>query len=309
MVNITTPLTILGAALPRSGTTSLMTALEHLGYKVFHGSLFFQPSFRMKYASLFYEMADADENGNRTQYKQALDAVVEELSADGYTAILDQPGCWIYQELMEYYPNAKVIHTIRDRNEWSKSMVEMAFSLDVLSWQPPFSLRPNAYRGRAIGRWAKRQLGIRKEEVYEAGVPFNGTNVKEHESSVSYETCAHAYDRYHKKVRNTVPPEKLIEYNVKDGWAPLCQHFLPENMPCPTKPFPHANSKDAGFLLDWKIKLKIKIALYKLHPMLVQDWLVSVIMWTQKNWRAMISALLSAFGLSYVLLKDKRYQS
>ena len=157
MVNITTPLTIIGAALPRTGTTSLKTALEQLGHKVFHGSIAFQPG-AIKYVPLFYEVARADETENPTQYRQALDAVVEELSADGFTAILDQPGCWIYRELLEYYyPNAKILHTVRDQNAWAKSMVETAFSMDLLAWQPPFSLQPNAYMGRAIGRWAKQR--------------------------------------------------------------------------------------------------------------------------------------------------------
>jgi hypothetical protein len=74
--------------------------------------------------------------------RKALDAFVEELSQDGFTAILDQPGCFIYEDLMEYYPQAKVLNTKRSRDSWAKSMVEMAYNLDLLSWQPPYSIRP-----------------------------------------------------------------------------------------------------------------------------------------------------------------------
>ncbi len=39
----------------------------------------------------------------------------------GYGACLDFPSCNYYKELMKKYPNAKVILTIRDENNWIKS--------------------------------------------------------------------------------------------------------------------------------------------------------------------------------------------
>jgi hypothetical protein len=139
MVNITTPLLIIGAALPRTGTMSLMAALEDLGYKVYHGTTGFQNT---KWRDLWYQLVKADMAINDDGKRKAFYALVEELSQDGFTAILDQPGCFIYQDSMEYYPQAKVLNTKRLRDSWAKSMVEMAYNLDLLSWQPPYSIRP-----------------------------------------------------------------------------------------------------------------------------------------------------------------------
>ena len=40
------------------------------------------------------------------------------------------------------------------------------------------------------------------------------------------------------QVRVFVPPEQLLIFDVKEGWAPLC-HFL--ELPVPDIPFPNIN--------------------------------------------------------------------
>ena len=42
------------------------------------------------------------------------------------------------------------------------------------------------------------------------------------------------------RVKSTVPPEKLLVFDVKEGWEPLCK-FL--NKPVPNEPFPNINDK------------------------------------------------------------------
>lgn len=39
-------------------------------------------------------------------------------------------------------------------------------------------------------------------------------------------------------IRGLVPKQRLLEWSVEDGWAPLCT-FL--GKPVPDEPFPHAN--------------------------------------------------------------------
>jgi len=260
-----------------------MAALERLGYKVWHGT---------KWSPIWFEISAAGVAGNATRYKTALDEFVQELSIDGYDAILDQPGAYIYEDLMEYYPEAKVLNTVRDRDSWSRSMVEMAFSLDLLVWQPPHSLVEHREKGRIYGYWMKQQLGIQDDEIFHEGVPFKGSNFMETKSSVSLATCAAAYDRYQKKVRATVPPDRLVVYSVKDGWGPLCRHFSKDGE-CPEEAFPSVNSKEAGFLHDWKLELQTKIDLYKIHPMLARDWLVAFILYVLQR-RAILATVVVA---------------
>jgi hypothetical protein len=50
-----------------------------------------------------------------------------------------------------------------------------------------------------------------------------------------------AYRRRTDEVRAVIPPERLLVFDVAEGWAPLCR-FL--DVQAPTLPFPHANSTD-----------------------------------------------------------------
>lgn len=55
-----------------------------------------------------------------------------------------------------------------------------------------------------------------------------------------------SYERHNQHIRDTIPPSHLLEYNVRDGWEPLCQ-FLEIN-DCPSNndvPFPKTNSSRA----------------------------------------------------------------
>ena len=48
------------------------------------------------------------------------------------------------------------------------------------------------------------------------------------------------YEDWYAHVKRTVPKEQLLEFNVKQGWEPLCK-FL--GKPVPNKPFPRFNDK------------------------------------------------------------------
>ena len=138
MVNITTPLLIIGAALPRTSTTSTKMALEQLGYKVLHAL-----SSSKTIQDLWNRTAVADFHGHVDERQALMDQLVEQMSAEGFNATLDQPSCFFYQDFMEYYPDAKVLNTQRTTpRKWAQSMVETAYAMDVLAYKPPYNLSP-----------------------------------------------------------------------------------------------------------------------------------------------------------------------
>lgn len=55
-----------------------------------------------------------------------------------------------------------------------------------------------------------------------------------------------AYLDWNEEVRRNVPSERLLVFNVKEGWAPLCR-FLGKEIP--DVPFPHAN--DSVVVHQW----------------------------------------------------------
>jgi len=204
---------------------------------------------------------------NETGRKDLLDAFVDLLSRDGFNATLDQPSCFVYKELMQYYPDAKVLLTQRDASSWARSMVEMAYSVDIILYQPPFNFHPDRVVG-PFGNWSKAQLGIRREEVHMDGIK-DSDNPLERKSSMSLAICKRAYNDYQNKVIQDVPSHKLVQYSVKDGWKPLCDSFLPHGQSCPShEAFPRTNTAETSFLLAWKREAQIRTIMYRIHPWL-----------------------------------------
>eukprot|EP00567_Pseudictyota_dubia_P014689 CAMPEP_0197457842 /NCGR_PEP_ID=MMETSP1175-20131217/47213_1 /TAXON_ID=1003142 /ORGANISM="Triceratium dubium, Strain CCMP147" /LENGTH=245 /DNA_ID=CAMNT_0042992319 /DNA_START=65 /DNA_END=802 /DNA_ORIENTATION=+ len=240
------------------------------------------------------EVAKAEDAASR---REAMDRFVERMSAEGFNATLDQPPCFLYRELMEYYPEAKVLRTERDASAWARSMVHMVYSIDLLSYQPPYNFVWNRIDS-PFGYWAKKRLGYSDDEIHPRGVPFNGTNSVETKSSISLHSCEAAYHRYQREVESAVQQERLVSYSVKQGWEPLCEHFLRPGTECPKdEPFPRMNSGSDGFLLDWTKKMEIRVGLHKLHPALAgQVWLVRAIAWVLKKRRILSNKIRRAFG-------------
>jgi hypothetical protein len=54
-----------------------------------------------------------------------------------------------------------------------------------------------------------------------------------------------AYDAWNERMQAIIPPDRLLVFNVKDGYKPLCQ-FL--GVPEPAQKFPHEN--DTAFLIS-----------------------------------------------------------
>lgn len=46
---------------------------------------------------------------------------------------------------------------------------------------------------------------------------------------------------HYERIRNATPKDRLLEWEITQGWEPLCK-FL--NLPVPDEPFPRANDSD-----------------------------------------------------------------
>jgi len=131
----------------------------------------------------------------------------------GYNSTVDWPNATFYAELAQAYPDAKVIHTERDPEAWFKSTQATIFS-DTISGDPssPFA-----------GMFEKviRRL-------------FDG-RMHDHDHLIE------VYNRHNAQVRATIPAERLLVYEVVQGWDPLCA-FL--GVPVPEAPMPKVNSTE-----------------------------------------------------------------
>jgi hypothetical protein len=74
---------------------------------------------------------------------------------------------------------------------------------------------------------------------------FIGELVWERDFGGRFEEREHTieiFERHNEEVKQRVPPERLLVYEVKEGWGPLCD-FL--GVEVPDRPFPHLNDTEA----------------------------------------------------------------
>lgn len=91
-----------------------------------------------------------------------------------------------------------------------------------------------------------------------------------------------AYLDHYDRINRLVPPERLLNFNVAEGWEPLCK-FLGKEIPA--TPFPNVNNTNQ-FLAErrrrwWSI---LTIMLVKVSVPLVAVAAASWWLWSRKVW-------------------------
>ena len=208
---------LIGAGLPRTGTLTQKLAFESLGLA---------PCYH-------WVNVLADLPTQMPLWNRALDgeAPWDEVFA-GQRSSTDWPGGYFYRELMEAYPDAKVLLSVRDVESWEPSfretIVNMSFGESVM---------PLVSRARAqIDPTWESYLALVDRMFWGP----QGTFANGHEPQQLIEQM-HAHNE---QVKRTVPPERLLVWKVTDGWEPLCE-FL--GVAVPDEPLPDANDR-ATFL-------------------------------------------------------------
>ena len=203
---------VIGAGFGRTGTVSLKAALEELG---------FGPCYHMFEVLGHPEHADFWETAWRG----------EPVDWDGvlgdYEASVDWPACTFYEELMERYPEAKVLLSMRDPERWYESARNTIYELTMLSTRSVFSRLGLALASLIrFGTFTTRPLEMADEIIWQ------GTFEGKFEDKLY---AMEVFERHNEEVERRVPKERLLVYEVKEGWGPLCE-FL--GVEAPAKPFP-----------------------------------------------------------------------
>mgnify|MGYP000488213412 FL=1 len=201
----------------RTGTRSLKYALEHITG---------QPSYHMQ--NILLNKQDAKKWHNSI-FKQNEKFDWEDIYK-GYGACLDFPSCNYYKELMDYYPDAKVILTVRDSESWIKSwnvlnnQVLKSFTFRFLAKIPRTSF--------------KLQKDIHNKMILGSDGAF--------QDAKSDEERMKKFEEWNKSVIKYVPKDRLLVFQVKEGWDPLCKFLNVEN---PDMPFFYKNkTKNMGHM-------------------------------------------------------------
>ncbi len=195
---------VIGAGFGRTGTLSLKRALEELG---------FGPTYHMqevmRQPSHVQQWLDFADTGNADW-----DALFAKFGSG-----VDYPVSCVWEELAAHYPDAKVILSVRDPERWWDST-----NSTIYGFRSAFS----PWFQRAVP--TTRRFVEMVERLVWQGV-FEGQFAdREHAVGI--------FNRHIEHVRSTCPPERLLVFNVAEGWEPLCE-FL--QVPVPDRPFPHLN--------------------------------------------------------------------
>ncbi len=216
-------LQVIGCGMSRTGTNSFTAALEILLQgPAYHGgqALFTRGESHLK---RWIEIIRHTPIQTAQDEKIVKDGLKEQL--EGYVACTDSPTIHFVEELMEMYPNATVICTVRDADDWWRSMepvirnANMGF-LGFVFWPLP-ALRHWTTYAEAMGQG-------RYGELY---------------NQEGNTTCVRrTYDYHMEYLQRVVPKGKLHIVEVKDGWEPLCKAL---GKPIPDVPFPRINDAKA----------------------------------------------------------------
>jgi hypothetical protein len=195
---------VIGAGLGRTGTMSLKLALEHLlGGPCYHMIELF--AHLKEHTPLWLAAA----RGEKVDWDKVF---------KGYVAAVDEPASIMWRELMDYYPDALVILSVRDPGSWWKSA--NATILKVKQ-EPPPTEPPESVA------WHEMVMELYKH-VHPDGV---------HDPVLTQKSfMAHIA-----RVKAGVPKERLLIWQAGDGWEPICKAL---HLPVPKEPFPHSNTTE-----------------------------------------------------------------
>jgi Sulfotransferase domain len=189
-------LRVVGAGLGRTGTLSLKLALERLlGAPCYHMmEVFANP----EHVALWTAAARGEPVDWHALFR-------------GYAAAVDWPVAAFWPEVSAVFPDATILHSLRDAQSWWRSASTTIFP---------------ATRD-AEGEW--------RAMVDE----LSGRHFTPHLDDEA--ACIAAFERHNAEVRARAPAGRLLAWRASDGWEPLCAAL---GLEVPDEPFPRANSGD-----------------------------------------------------------------
>ena len=194
-------LKVIGAGIGRTGTYSLKLAITQLGFGPCH------------------HMEEVAKNlpVQLPLWQAALKGRADWPAIyDGFESAVDWPTARFFRELNSAYPDAKFILGHRPARVWAESFAATIYKLMSEADQAPEHLR----------EW----LAMAQETVRQTGIP-DGADIDGLEA---------AFNDHVEAVKAEIPAERLLVFDVEDGWKPLCS-FL--GVPVPADPFPRTNNR------------------------------------------------------------------
>lgn len=208
---------VIGAGLPRTGTTALMFALEQLG---------FAPCYHMR--DLL-----ADLPTGLPLWEAVADGKPEweQIFRDARSTC-DWPSARYWRELMDHYPEAKVVLSVRPAPAWVASMRQTVWGM----YHGDSVIHHVCEARAALDPDWRRFMALMRHITWK-----DGTGALPGDT-FSDDGLVEAMERWNARVVDAVAPERLLVWDPSEGYPPLCE-FL--RVPLPAEPLPRINDTTA----------------------------------------------------------------
>jgi hypothetical protein len=205
---------VIGAGLPRTATTTQMIALEMLGFPCYH-------------------MRDmmSDLETSVPQFRKAFEGNADwDEIFQGKESEVDWPASYHWRELIEVYPDAKVLLSVRNAESWVRSMAQTITQVFFGDTLMHHLVRARYQVDPPFAAW----IDLLHEMNWGERGAFKGADGDPPK-------MAEAMERWNQSVIDGVPAERLLVWDPKDGWGPLCE-FLEVDVP--DTPLPNVNDTE-----------------------------------------------------------------
>ncbi len=206
---------VIGAGLPRTATTTQMFALEQLD------------------CGPCYHMRDllGDLEAGLPLWEAAADGNPDwETIFGNACSTVDWPSAYFYRELMDYYPDSKVLLSIRGAEEWAKSMEKTIWGM----WYGDSVLHHLNDARKVVDPLWDRYIKLMSRLNFDEGGAFAGAD--------TLPKLTAAMERWNNEVQEVVPSARLLVWDPVEGLAPLCV-FL--GLDVPAEELPRLNDTKA----------------------------------------------------------------
>ncbi|CAG5100041.1 Oidioi.mRNA.OKI2018_I69.XSR.g16814.t1.cds [Oikopleura dioica] len=276
---------IIGAGLCRTGTMSTRKFLDDNG---------FGPCYHMQ-ECILHGHRSIWESVFESQDYQPVDHLLE-----SYNSGLDLPFIALFEETMEKHPDAKVILGVRDNPQvWVKSWRATVAKICEL----PFWTNICLMSEKPISDMAQCNMQ-RFHNYFWKVVIEKGNSISEKKVEVrptwemTDEQMEQVYLNWNEYVIRTVPKEKLLIYNIKEGVAPL-ENFLglslPENY---TMPFVNDTKQFEQLTIAVKAYSTIQIMGYSLFA-------ASLVTKSRGHLTGALTLIIGSLGVHRIVQKAK----
>lgn len=259
----TVPMQVLCLGVSRTGTVSMQAALETLGCKpTYHGYTLLDnpahvPLWTAAFEAKYYHRGDPF---TRQDWDRLLGT---------YSAVTEIPSMCFAEELIDAYPEAKVVLVQRDLDTWYES-----FQGPTDLYYHPFTRLVKFLDPQLFGPLSRMLSYIYEDRngFYRAG---NKRELQRNAKTV--------YRDHYEWVRKVCPPERLLNFELKEGWGPLCAFLGKEE---PGVPFPMLNERGAlGERSEEFVKMVLRLVLRNVVLLVVSvGAAVCAVGWARRQW-------------------------